>query len=407
MKAAEGAINVEEGLNTQISLNSLTRIVAIMVAGRAGSGLMYSLLDSHPSILSTPDVLMMGYYQFWLEHGHLPAEELVESFIDYYAVMFDARKPSKCDRTGSQVGLFCGFDSLGEKRDQVLTADVKIFSKTIFHYLPTGKAVTRRTFFLALHVAYADAIGHSVDNDPIIAFGLHINHALSVKMFIEDFPAAQFLHMVREPIQTVGSGFKNYWQLGTRKPGLFYGCILGRFLSGYPVWEGFHAQSCAVRLEDLHRRPREVMLALCGWLGIPWSTVLLKSTVNGLKWWNDKSTMQVSGFSEAILSQKFTSYLSRFDKFRLKILFHYRFSSWGYFRNDAWLARRRIVKILCVPLLALPFKAEWLMLRHATSSRRDIFRHVYWYIVTRRLMINQILKAVRRLPDATVASILP
>ncbi|MCK5579902.1 MAG: sulfotransferase [Candidatus Omnitrophica bacterium] len=407
MKAAEEAINAEERLNTHISLDSLTKVVSIMVTGRAGSGFMYSLLDSHPSILSTPDVLMMGYYHFWLEHGHLPTEELVESFIDYYAVMFDAHKPSKCARTGSRVGMFCGFDSLGEKRDQVLTADVKIFRKSISHYLPAGKAVTRRTFFLALHVAYADAIGHRVDNDPIIVFGLHISHAPSVKSLIEDFPAAQFLHMVREPVQTVGSVFKHYWQEGRRNPGLFQGCIQGRFLSGYPVWDGFHAQSCAVRLEDLHRRPREVLLALCGWLGIPWSPVLLKSTVNGLQWWNDKSTTQVSGFNEAILSQKFTSYLSRFDKVRLKVLFHYRFSSWGYFCNDSWLGRSRIVKILCVPFLMLPFKAEWLLLKHTTSSLRDIFRHIWWYIKTRRLMIKQILKAVWRLPDATVTSIFP
>jgi hypothetical protein len=411
MKETKVAINAEAGLNSHLSLNRLSRIVSIMTSSRTGSSLMSSLLDSHPCILSFPDDLIMDYYKFWLEHGHLPIEELVKTFIDYYAVLFDARKTSKCKRTGSAIGEVLNFHKLGEKRDRVMTADVETFKKSIFHHLSTEEMVTRRSFFQALHIAYADATGHRVNNNTIIAFGLHGNKSMHVRMLIEDFPDTYFIHMVREPVQTVGSQFRHYWEdLGRRDIALARLVIVARFLSGSPVREDYFKRSRAVRLEDLCEKPKKVMLAVCGWLGIPWSDSLLKTTVNGLTLWTGKGTMQVSGFNKAVLTQKHISYLSRFDKFRLKILFHYSFSTWGYFHNSTWLGGRifkaLVLPFMIMPFMLIPFKTELLILKNTTPSCKNVFRYVNFYTNTRLFIIYRLLNKILRQADPKVINIL-
>ena len=83
-------------LGVAIDATKLNRVVAVMTGMRSGSGLMQSLLDGHPNTVATPDCILMGFYEFWDQHGHQPAQELLSSFIDYYACLFDAREECKC-----------------------------------------------------------------------------------------------------------------------------------------------------------------------------------------------------------------------------------------------------------------------------------------------------------------------
>lgn len=364
---------------------------------------MSSLLDGHPHILSTPDSTMMGFYQFWIQYGYLPAERLVDAFVDHFAVIFDARKPSKCPRTGSTAGFDLNYVAMGEDRDEILMVDVEVFKKSIFQYLNFERTVTRREFFLALHIAYADAVGHRVDHEPILAFGLHINYSPSIRMFVEDFPDAFFLHMIRDPIQTAGSFFKHYWKGGCPAMDLGFSVIQQRLKSGSLVLPWVEAQSRVVRLEDLHRRPREVLTAVCGWLGIPWSETLLRSSINGIKWWNDRSSIQVSGFSEVILNQKYTDYLSPFDRVRMASLFYYHFASWGYFQNQRGLGHP-IFQILMLPLLMLPFKIEAILFKEAHSIKR-FFEFIRGYIKTRKAMMESMIQSIFRQPDPKASNI--
>ena len=94
-----------------------------MAAGPAtpgGSGLTYSLLDCRPDVITTPDCLLLGFHAFWETHGHMARAALVSAFIDYYAVMFDARESSKCPRVPPDVGDFLNWTSLREDHTEVL-----------------------------------------------------------------------------------------------------------------------------------------------------------------------------------------------------------------------------------------------------------------------------------------------
>ena len=122
----------------------------------------------------------------------------------------------------------------------------------------------------------------------------------------------------------------------------------------------------AVKLEDLHRNPRQTMEKVCGWLDLPWNDSLLKSTVNGLQWWNEKNCLQVSGPNEAILKQNYYGNLvPAFDRFRFGILFSSYLVAWNY-PVMAWQTSF-LAKFLILPLLLLPFKIEIISLYCAKS----------------------------------------
>ncbi len=348
-------------LNAHIDPEDLTAIVAIFTSGRSGTSLMASLLDGHPWIASTPDDVLMGFYVFWEEFGDLESEALIEAFIDQFGSLLDGAVPPKNSKSWACYGERIGFTAMGENRDQVLSADADVFRSSLREMLPEGKTVTRRLFVQALHVAYADAIGHRLENGAIILLGLHGPSPQAVTAMTGDFPNSHLLHMVRDPIQTLGSHFRMHMRDAKaaipRRP---LKVVRARFFSGCPAMENVKFQSRAVRLEDLHRVPKKTMSAVCGWLGIPWDDTLLHSTFNGLQYWNDSaSAHQVSGFSKEIITQKHETYISRFDRFRYTLIFARRFQAFDYFLHNTILCQRAVFALF-LPLFIVPFRTEML-----------------------------------------------
>lgn len=367
---------------------------------RGGSGLMSSLLDSHPNIISTPDCILTGFYQFWEVYGHQTAEELVPTFIDYYAVIFDAREPSKCPRAGGDVGVYSNFTRLGPGQDECMMVDREVFGEIMLNIIGGQTPVPRKLFFQALHVAYSKAIGQDV-TDPIIAYGLHTSKPECIGPFLEDFPQAKFLQMVRDPISSVGSLYRS--RSTNKTPSLTMGAsiITGAMYHGIPApienadnWRG-------VRLEDVHRKPRETMGKLCQWLGIRWDDALLNSTINGKQWWNEKNTLPISGFSSSIAAQRFEDFIPAFDRFRIGMLVGFKSRVWGY--NQSWWRKSRLAQLLAMPLILLPFKLERLSISakiEATtpnlSLKGRVFTKISSLIWGRKLLLKAWVVCLRR-----------
>ena len=352
-------------LNAHIDPKDLTTIVAVFTSGRSGTSLISSLLDGHPLVSATPDEVLMGFYVFWEAFGDLESEALIEAFIDQFATLFNGAELSKNPKSMECHGDLVGFTTMGENRDQTLSADVDVFRSSMREILPPEKTVMRRLFLQVLHVAYADAIGHRLEKGAVISIGLHTPSRPVVIALTDDFNDARLLHMVRDPIQTLGSHFHIFMtdierlkRIKNLSPRIPLKVIRARFLSGCPALENVKFQSRAVRLEDLHRAPKKTMSAICGWLGIPWDDALLHSTFNGLKFWNDKiSAHQTSGFNEKIIGQKHEAYIPRFDRFRYTVIFARRFQAFDYFLSRTILSRR-IVFGLLLPLFIFPFRTE-------------------------------------------------
>ena len=337
-----------------IEVSQINRVVCVMTHLRAGSGFMSSLLDSHPNLLSTPDDILMGFYEFWDKYGELPAGQLVSAFLDHYAVLFDAWGVCKCPRVGMQVGDLLNWTTLGPERDEKLEVDSETFKRVMADLIGTEVQVDRKLFFQALHVAYADALGWQV-KDPQILFGLHIPHPRVMQEFFNDFPDGKILQMIRHPVSALGSHFRHYLKSGHVHPTAVPGMVSGA-ISGPPIPLETRSQWRGVRLEDLHKSPRETMQRICDWLEIPWDETLVQSTVNGKQWWNEKGRPQLSGPNQAIISQSNKDYIPFLDRFRLNVLSAKRCGSDGYEvkARYRWLATR----LLVLPLLVIPLKME-------------------------------------------------
>ena len=321
---------------------------------------------------------MWAFSDFWDYHGDLSGAILNQAFVDHYGLIFDASSTEASPGLPNAIGADLGLTSLGEGRDQVLRADKDVFCAAMERLLSPEKTVTRRLFFQALHIAYADAIGRECSPDPIILFGLHIPHPHRVRKFLDDFPDAMFLHMIREPSQSTASQFRQYELISNTPSGAMMVGLVNSLIGSVPVTASAAPCSRVVRLEDMHENPLRTILAVCGWLQIPFEASLLQSSYNGLKFWNEKGQPQISGISTEYVKQRYEEYVGSFDRFRIRRLCAPRHRDFGYYPN-AFFAGSRVVQFCIAPLLILPFRMEWMeIIRCARSGRLSSALRAYF-----------------------------
>ena len=338
----------------------LNRLVAIVFYGRSGSMFMQSLLDSHPSIATTPGNYLIGFYEFWDAYGHLPVQELIAGFVECYYQLFDPRLPG-WPPFGSP-GEPSGFTKMGLERNQSLGIDKATFIQHLTEILSEQNPISRKFFFQAVHIAYQECLERPATGiDPhIILFSMHVPESSKVEKIVSDFPDSLFLHVVRYPVQSLGSHFAHHADPNGGNYALDL-TLASRLIEhilfdGVPMLPQYKDRSRAIKLEDLHRKPRETLEKLCTWLGIAWNDILLKSTFDGIQWWNVQNSPQISGFSEVTIAKQHKEYLTSFDKFRLNVLLSKKCRLWNYDIPQwyGWI----FAKILIFILLIIPFKME-------------------------------------------------
>lgn len=374
---------------------SLTRVVAILFYGRSGSVFLGSLLDGHPQIVATPGCYLNGFYEFWDQFGKLPAYELINAFADYYAVLFDAKNECKSPVCGADAGTDLGFTEMGPERNQCLGVNRDRFRVCMSECLSSCSVVSRRLFLQVVHVAYQEALGRTVqDPTPLIVFPLHTPSLERMGKLVEDFPDTCFLHVVRNPVQTLGSHLACYMKSGLLDTAQAEWIFRGILQGGVSVLPGIRERSRAVRLEDLHNKPKETMEKVCAWLGLEWSDCLLESTFDGKQWWNVKNSPQISGFSQVTLAKKHDNLITPLDRFRLLCLLRDKYRVWQY-GPPAWTSSRFIRGLNCL-LLLWPFRAERILigtlLRRGWNGWKEVGR--FW-IRMRRLFYGSYLTRQR------------
>lgn len=349
-------------------VRSVNRIVCIMSFTSSASCLISSLMDGHPNVLATPDNMLGSFQNFWQKHGDLPLDPLLCAFLDYYATIFDARTTPEGYQGTAETGEMRGFTTLGPDRNEYLEVDRSAFQRYMRELIGDTHPVPRKLFFQALHVAYGRALGHEV-SDPIIVFGLHsLNQPERLQGLMEDFSDVYFLNMVRHPLRATASRVRRQLR-NSVMVSHFHRIITGIARGGVTAPSTPAARWRAVRMEDLHYAPEQTLRKICKWLDLPWADVLLESTVNGKQWWNEKQSLQVSGFSTAIASQSFEEYLPSFDRLRLNIILGRKCGSWDY--AVPWWTNNLVAKLLVLPLLVLPFKMELMLWSSLMASIRQ------------------------------------
>ncbi len=366
---------------------TIRRLVSVHYYGRSGSLFLQSLLDDHPDILMFPADYLAGFRIFWDQFGDLAASDLMAAFLGNYEILFDVDSTDKVIGVGQFLGQDYDFAAMGPGRDERLEVDRQDFTVALIRALSfevdelSSQQVSRKFFFQALHVAYAEALGRDFQSpDPIIVFQAHNLDVTVIDRLFEDFyPHYRFLHTVREPIQTLASWYQHMFGesasavlelveialgrgLDHAKPILshYYLCLKrgdGAAAEGDSDIVDWDAEnSAAVRLEDLHLAPRATLERLSRWLDIPWHEALMHSTFAGRSWHWTTGGRTLSGFQRHTISDRHSTIIAPFDRFRLRFLFADKFAAWGYQLPGGY--HWPVLRLLAFVLWLLPFRME-------------------------------------------------
>ena len=338
----------------------IKNVVALQNYGSSGTLFLQSLLDNHPNILMTPALYSQRFYYFWDEHAHLGTPDLADAFMDYHAYWF------RPDGAPAEHGL----RRLGPQQNQSVHAPPDAFRELLLENLSAQGELSRRSFFIATYLAYAGANDREVQSPATILYPIHSGPQQHALYLVGDFPEARFLYTVRQPIQDIGSLTRHI--LYNRLPVSPLECAFAQLLNDYmkhwgrssarrvmgdrPFFPEYAELTRAVRLEDLHKRPKDTLEAVCRWIGIPWDHRLLESTFDGKQWWNRPESPTVSGFGSQTIGQAHGDLIGRFDRVRLNGLLRGKHETWDY--PVPGYARNRFFQLLMPLLLLLPFKAE-------------------------------------------------
>lgn len=421
--------------NSDIDPRELNRVVSIHYYGRSGSIFLQSLLDSHPDVFMFPAVYLTGFYPFWQQFGDRPAVEVIAAFIQNYDVLFNVRSERPVIDVGPRAGTSLSLHRMGPNHDEQIGVLREIFGDAlldlIFKHVPNPESggVERKFFFQAIHVAYAKALGRNLNSrNPVIVLQTHNPMPEAIVGLVEDFaPHLQFLHCVREPVQTMGSWFVHMRDIppdaeatGPNELLNLPATTLGRALfhatpilaqRRHPSKQGQKRRaldwsadnSRAVRLEDLHTRPRETLEKMCAWLNIPWDACLMKSTFDGKLWHWTTGGVTYSGFQRQTISKRHADVLSWFDRVRLRFLLSDKFQAWDYPLARGYQVF--VLRVLALSLWLLPFRMEtgiWRrhrplrfattlkFLRHYLSLRGKVFMS-WWDTIRARQPLIKLL----------------
>jgi hypothetical protein len=269
-------------------------VVAIFFWGRSGSVFLHSLFDSHPEVLTLPATRINAFHgRQWPVIAREPdPSAMARRFVEWNPSLFDGRR----DR------WFEGLDAMGPARDTPIEVDAERFVRELATLLSVGAPATRRSFFLAAHVAYALARGEDVSGKTTIVYHLHSPEAYAnIRAALEDFPELRAVGVTREPIRSVLSYLRKNvlvaraWQHQDRSeyaqlaPSGGYNFVYRHQLIGWRELLARHPMPfLPLRIEDLNRDIEGQMRRVAVFLGLSWHECLTLSTFNGLAYGGDQ-----------------------------------------------------------------------------------------------------------------------
>jgi Sulfotransferase family len=397
-------------------VRGMERVAAITFWGRSGSILLASFLDGHDDVLMLPANRSDGLYKFFDLYKALT---LYQKLIAYpaFVEIYDATS----DGAGCGRSFFAG--AFGISASEYFAAVHAICQA--HSELPAEFLMSRRAFFLFVHIAYSIALGRRpTTSRPLVICSQHEWNDTRAAHFVEDFPHAKFIHTVRDPISAFDRLF-GWWfdahLLPREPPAARATAVLepARNISILAPWtvvralvdadrahSGMEAQTVAIRFEDLHCGTAATMRELSAWLGLSYQPSLLRSTFNGLPYIVVRDGQSWSGPRPANVGRHLGNTWKK-DRMMLYAIFNENFRAWRY--PCPKIIGVPIVRCLVVLLFPfLPMKTEIIVARAAfryrvlPSLRRRqwaILGHSLLRILFCRLAITWLLlrEGVRRL----------
>jgi Sulfotransferase family len=333
---------------------NMDRAVAICFWGRSGSLLLSSYLDGHDQVVMLPTDRSDQIYKFFERYQSFSLHDKLLAYPIFISDFFEGEFPIVA------AEYYAAVDAIME-----------VYGNASPQTLETGRA-----FFQFLHVACGLAQGRRPANTrPLMVYAQHFWHDEIARRFIEDFPQAQFLHTVRDPISTFDRTFERW---------LTYHWLTYLRVDKVPFWviklltrtdqphRGVESRTRAIRFEDLHNRTAETISRVLSWLSLPYHSAVLHSTFNGIPFVVERAGVTWSG-PRPEQALRYSRNISFTDRALLYAMLYEDFIAWNY--PCPKIFRHTLVRGLTfVLLLLIPMKAEIICARAAIKALPPI-RH--------------------------------
>lgn len=390
------------GLSGKLNAEGLPeRMVALFHSGRSGTGLLHSLIDSHPQISTLPSVYLKGYFNVgvWENLTADGWERLPERFTEVFEVLFAANSrrpiPGHRGEDNSDKGVTEGMTIVGKGRRKSLALDRELFCAEMRQMMSGLGTIDPGIFLRIVHRAFDKVLGAKADK-PLIFYHIHDPGDFARLNFLRHFPGAKLVMMFREPIQNCESWIREEFEGDSR-----YDLIAARIsalLFDFDRVEFRRWDSVGVRLEDLKLRPDETLRGLAAWMGVDDDPALYRMTMQGEKWWGDPSspdydkTKAMEPFDTASIDRPVGLVFSERDRFVLGTLFHPFSVRYGYLDPDPMAFERNLKAVR--PMLDGMFDFERDLAAKASLvpaefMRRGRFRFFHRTLIDRWRILDQ------------------
>ena len=372
-------------------VNKPKRIFALFQTGRAGTGLLHSLIDGHSKVSTLPSIFFSEYFDhtIWEKITEGGWEEMATRFIKSFPVLFDARNPSPVLSIGgkllSNIGQSEGLCNLGEDRNEVLTLDKNRFYVELKKLISSQENLNALNFFELVQDAYDKAINKNSETD-IIFYHIHNPSNCAQLNFTKLASNLNCILMVREPVQSCESWVKLSLEAGNYEI-LLHPVITMLFEVDNPIFN--KNRSIGIRLEDLKNFPKKTLREFCKWMGIQEEKSLYEMTCQGKKWWGNQmeATAKMEGelpFDKTSISRAVGEVFSERDQFILRTLFYPFRVHFGYVEanEEDFLKDLLIIR----PMLDQMFDFEKIYVERNISNPKRFKKSVPFLYVRERLI---------------------
>jgi hypothetical protein len=354
-------------------------IVALVHFGRSGTGLLHSLIDGHPEVSTMPSIYFSEFFNHSTWDNIISGgwSKMADRFIETYGVLFDssARSPieTKSQKRINYMGEKDGMANVGDQRDEVLRVDKSLFREELQRLMDLHDHLGAFDFFKLAHSAYDKSLNDR-SHKSLIFYHIHNPDSYAKLNFVQAAPNANWVMMVREPIQACESWVGNNFHKNDHVK-MSIKVITMLFEIDNII---YHKQrSVGVCLEDLKESPQKTIPALCDWMGIEETESLYEMTAQGKKWWGDPDSPDyakdgMEPFGTTSIKRKVGSVFTENDQFILRTLFYPFSIRFGYAEESLEQFKADLKTIR--PMLDKMFGFEKMMVERARFDAEQFMK---------------------------------
>ena len=361
--------------------NLTEKVVSLVCFGRSGTGLVHSLFDGHPEISTLPSIYFSEHFDpsTWNKIIAGGWDEMIDRLIANYEVLFDASRQeaiiTKSKKLIEFIGKKEGMTTVGNGRNEVLKVDKVLFRQELRQLMRHYDCLDDITYFKLVHKAY-DKVLQDHRDKTLIFYHIHSPDTEALLNFLRSTPNANFLVMVREPIQNCES-----WLVANKSfLNNDYSSVVNQITSMlFQIDDVVYDRqnSVGVRLEDLKNNPKKTMRALCRWMGIAETETLYEMTAQGKKWWGDGTSADLSEdnirpFGSGSISRKLGSILSDNDQLIIRTLYYPFSVRFGYAEEN--LEKFKIDLKAIRPMIDQMFDFEKTIAKRTNTASTDFIK---------------------------------